>query len=105
MMNLDYDWPILECQDIAKNFKKCQFPQNLINGSDIYEHVHVFCSTLLAIGMGRSRTHAAPKIYIALCDQLIYKDKLTDKSVYVFMAVFQKAKLNPVFTLLLFYIC
>ena len=36
-----YDWPILKYHDIATNLKKGQFAQNLKNGSDIYEHVHL----------------------------------------------------------------
>ena len=36
-----YEWPILQYQSIARNLKKGQFAQNLKNGSDIYEHVHV----------------------------------------------------------------
>ena len=41
MMNLDFDWVILQYQDIAGNLKKGQFAQNLKNGSDIYEHVEI----------------------------------------------------------------
>ena len=34
------DWPtLLKYQDIAKNYLKGQFAQNLKNGSDIYEYV------------------------------------------------------------------
>ena len=38
-MNLDYDWPILQYQDIAKNLTKGEFAQNPQNRSDIYEYV------------------------------------------------------------------
>ena len=40
-VNLDYDWPILQYQDIAKNLTKGEFAQNLKNRSDIYEHVQM----------------------------------------------------------------
>ena len=43
-MNLDYDWPVLQYQDNAKNLRKGQFAQHLKNGSDIYEHVLLILS-------------------------------------------------------------
>ena len=38
-VNLAYDWPILQYQDIAKSLTKGEFAQNSKNRSDIYEHV------------------------------------------------------------------
>ena len=38
-VNLVYDWPILQYQDIAKSLTKGEFAQNSKNRSDIYEHV------------------------------------------------------------------
>ena len=38
-MGLDYDWPILQLEVIAKDLTKGKFVQNPQNRSDIYEHI------------------------------------------------------------------
>ena len=38
-MSLDYDWPILQLEVIAKSLTKGEFAQNPQNMSDIYEYI------------------------------------------------------------------